>query len=146
MRFMMFMIPRVYQGGKGKRAGKNFTPPADAVEKMTKYNEELTKAGALLSLDGLHPIEKGGRVSFFKGKTTLTDGSFIKSKEVFGGYWMVQFKSKKEAMKWAKRVPAEDGDIIEVRQVFEMSDFPPDVRKAGQSPTIQAQSAKHRNK
>lgn len=68
MRFMTFMIPTAYQGGKGKRVGKDFTPPADAVEQMTKYNEELAKAGALISLDGLHPIEKGARVSFSNGK------------------------------------------------------------------------------
>ncbi|MDD8018729.1 MAG: YciI family protein [Bacteroidota bacterium] len=143
MRFMMFMIPTVYQGGKGKRVAADFTPPADAVEAMMKYNEELAKAGHLISLDGLHPVEKGARVSFVKGKPTVTDGPFIESKEVFGGYWMVQFKSKEEAVAWAKRVPAADGDTIEIRQVFDPSDFPEDVQKAANNKTVKAAVKKH---
>ena len=143
MRFMMFMIPSVYQGKKGKQLDENFAPPADAVEQMMKYNEELAKAGALISLDGLHPIEKGARVSFAKGKSTVTDGPFIESKELFGGYWIVQFKSKEEAVAWAKRIPAADGDVVEVRQIFEMTDFPADVQKAADSATVKAQVAKH---
>lgn len=144
MRFMMFMIPDVYQGGKGKRVEGDFTPPADLVEPMMKYNEELAKAGALIALDGLHPIEKGARVAFSKGKATVTDGPFIESKEVFGGYWMVQFKSKEEAIEWARRVPAQDGDVIEIRQVFEIEDFPADVQKAADNPTVKAQVEKHK--
>jgi hypothetical protein len=143
MRFMMFMIPDVYQGKKGKQLDKNFAPPADAVEQMMKYNEALAKAGALIALDGLHPIEKGARVAFSKGKPTVTDGPFIESKEVFGGYWIVQFKSKEEAVAWAKRVPAADGDVIEVRQIFETTDFPADVQKAADSPTVKAELSKH---
>ncbi|MFA5835153.1 MAG: YciI family protein [Bacteroidota bacterium] len=144
MRFMMFMIPAVYQGGKGKRVGADFTPPADAVEAMMKYNEELAKAGHLIALDGLHPVEKGARVSFPKGKPTVTDGPFIESKEVFGGYWMVDFKSKEEAVEWAKRVPAADGDTIEIRQVFEVNEWPEDARNAADSPTVTAAVEKHR--
>ena len=144
MRFMMFMIPAVYQGGKGKRVGADFTPPADAVEAMMKYNEELAKAGHLISLDGLHPVEKGARVAFSKGKPTVTDGPFIESKEVFGGYWMVDFKSKEEAVEWAKRVPAAEGDTIEIRQVFEVSDWPEDSRKAAESPIVTAEVKKHK--
>jgi hypothetical protein len=140
----MFMIPAVYQGGKGKRVGGDFTPPADAVEKMMKFNEELAKASHLISLDGLHPIEKGARVSFSKGKAAVTDGPFIESKEVFGGYWMTQFKSKEEAIEWAKRTPAAEGDTIEIRQVFDNSDFPEDVKKAAENPTVKAQVEKHR--
>lgn len=143
MRFMMFMIPGVYQGGKEKRVGADFTPPADAVEPMMKYNEELARAGALIALDGLHPIEKGARVSFSRGKATVTDGPFIESKEVFGGYWMVQFKSKEEAVEWAKRVPAAEGDTIEIRQVFEVSDWPEDAQKAAESSTVKAAVEKH---
>ena len=136
MRFMMFMIPAVYQGGKAKRVGADFTPPADAVEKMMKFNEELAKAGHLISLDGLQPIEKGARVSFAKGKMSVTDGPFIESKEVLGGYWMTKFSSKEEAIEWAKRIPAADGDTIEVRQVFDLDDFPEDVAKAADNPTV----------
>ncbi len=143
MRFMMFMIPAVYQGGKGKRVAGDFTPAADAVEQMMKYNEVLAKAGHLISLDGLHPIEKGARVSFAKGKPAVTDGPFIESKEVFGGYWMTQFKSKDEAIEWAKRVPAAEGDTIEIRQVFEMSDWPDDVAKAAENEAVKAAVARH---
>jgi len=147
MRFMMFMIPKVYQPDTppGERAGEGFTPPADAVEKMMKFNEELTKAGALIALDGLHPGSKGARVAFKGGKPTVTDGPFIEAKEVVGGYWMIQAKSKEEAVGWARRCPAADGDVIEIRQVFEMSDFPPDVKKAADSPTVRAQIEKQKH-
>jgi hypothetical protein len=126
MRFLMMMIPRVYQPDTpaAERAGEGFVPPADAVAKMMKYNEELAKADALVSLDGLHPLAKGARVLFKGGKNTVTDGPFIESKEVIGGFWMIQAKSKEEAVDWARRVPAAEGDVIEVRQIFEMSDFP----------------------
>jgi hypothetical protein len=138
MRFMMLMIPRVYQGEQGKTAGPDFAPSAEAVEKMTKYNEELAKAGALISLDGLHPPAAGARISFSGGKPRVTDGPFTESKEVLGGYWLIQAKSRQEAIEWARRVPAEDGDTIEVRQVFEMEEFPADVQKAGDSAAVRS--------
>jgi hypothetical protein len=127
MRFMMLMIPRVYQPDTpaGEKAGEGFAPCAEDVARMMKFNEELTKAGALIALDGLHPSSKGARVAFKGGKPTVTDGPFIEAKEVIGGYWMINVKSKEEAVKWAKRCPAGDGDVIEVRQVFEMTDFSP---------------------
>ncbi len=128
----MLMIPHVYQPDTPatEKAGDNFAPPAEAVSKMMKYNEELSKAGVLLSLDGLHPLAKGARVSFKGGKAKVTDGPYIESKEVLGGFWIIQVKSKEEAVEWARRVPAEVGDVIEIRQIFEMSDFPEDVKKA----------------
>jgi hypothetical protein len=137
MRFLMMMIPRVYQPDTpaAERAGEGFAPPADAVAKMMKFNEELAKAGALLALDGLHPVAKGARVSFKGGKAKVTDGPFIESKEVLGGYWILQAKSKEEVVEWARRVPAEDGDVIEIPQIFEMSDLPEDVKKAAVNPT-----------
>ena len=146
MRFMMLMIPRVYQpdAPAGQRAGEGFAPPAEAVAKMMKFNEELAKAGALIALDGLHPSSKGARVRFAGGRPKATDGPFTEPKEVIGGYWMIQAKSKEEALDWAKRCPASDGDIIEVRQVFEMSDFPPDVQKTAENPTVRAQVEKHK--
>jgi len=126
MRFMMLVIPKGYD-----KAGPDFAPPAELVAKMTKYNESLTKAGVLLGLDGLQPPAKGARVSFAGGKAAkVTDGPFTEAKEVLGGYWMIQVKSRAEAIEWAKRAPMLDGDIIEVRQVQEISDFPPDVQKA----------------
>ena len=128
MRFMVFMIPGVYQ--PGKKVDPGFTPDAKMVEKMMKFNEELTKAGALISVDGLQPLTNGARVAFSGGKANVTDGPFVEAKEVVGGYWMLQFKSKPEAIEWVKRWPALDGDDdgeleIEIRQVFEAEDFGP---------------------
>jgi len=146
MRFMMMMIPRVYQPDTppGERAGEGFAPPAEAVAKMMKFNEELAIAGALLALDGLHPSTKGARVAFSGGKPKVTDGPFAETKEVIGGYWMIEVKSKEEAVGWAMRCPASDGDVIEVRQVFEMSDFAPDVRVAADNPTVQGEIEKRK--
>src|SRR5689334_9995343 len=97
---------------------------------MTKYNDSLSKAGVLLSLDGLAPPATAVRVKFGGGKTKVVDGPFTESKELVGGYWMIQVKSQEEAIEWAKRAPMLDGDVIEVRRVTEIEDFPPDVRKA----------------
>ncbi len=146
MRFMMFMIPKIYQPDTPPReiAGEGFAPPAEAVANMAKFNEELAKAGALISLDGLHPISKGARVSFSGGKAKVTEGLFIEPKEVIGGYWIIDVNSKEDAIGWAKRVPAEDGDVIEIRQVFEESDFAPDVRKAADNPRVKAQVEKQK--
>jgi hypothetical protein len=138
MRFMMLMIPKVYQGADGRSVKADFTPSADAVEKMTRFNEELAKAGALIALDGLHPPERGARVSFQGGKARVTDGPFAESKEVLGGYWLIQAKSKEEVVEWARRCPADEGDVIEIRQVFETSDWPEDAREAAESSTVQA--------
>jgi hypothetical protein len=141
MKFVLFMIPRVYQPDTppDQRAGEGFTPPAEAVAKMMKFNEELAKAGALISLEGLRPVSKGARVAFSHGKPTVVDGPFIESKEVVGGLWMIQAKSKEEAVEWIKKCPAADGDIVEIRQVFEASDFPPEVQKAADNPTVRSQ-------
>ena len=127
MRFMMLMIPKGYE-----KAAPDTTPPADAVEKMMKYNAELQKAGVLLSLDGLHPLSSGARVSFADGSPTVTDGPYVETKEVLGGYWIIKVNSKQEAIDWAKRCPAAQNEIIEIRQVFEMEDFPADVQKAAE--------------
>ena len=125
MRFMMLVIPKGYEN-----APPGTLPDTKLVEAMTKYNESLTKAGVLLALDGLHPPSTGSRVTFSGGKPAVTDGPFAEAKEVLGGYWMIQVKSKAEAIEWAKRAPMLDGDTIEVRQVQELSDFPPETRKA----------------
>jgi hypothetical protein len=118
MRFMMLMIPKGYE-----KAGANFRPDPKAIAEMGKYNDSLSKAGVLLECDGLHPSQKGARIKFSGGKGSATDGPFTEAKELLGGYWMIQVKSKDEAVQWALRCPAEDGDVIEVRQVFEESDF-----------------------
>ena len=143
MRFMMLMIPKVYQGKEGQHIASDFAPGADDVAKMNKYNEDLARAGALISLDGLHPATTGARVSFAGGKPKVTDGPFTEAKEVLGGYWMINVKSREEAIAWAKKVPAQDGDVIEVRQVFEMEDFPEEVQRAGDSAIVREQVKKH---
>ena len=125
MRFMMLMIPGGYEN-----AAPGTMPDAKAVEAMMKYNEELQKAGVLLALDGLHPPSMGARVTFKGGKPKVTDGPFSEAKEVLGGYWMIDVKSKEEAIEWAKRCPGGENETIEVRQVQEMEDFPEDVQKA----------------
>jgi hypothetical protein len=124
MRFMMFMYPEIEE--------KDWGPQDDNVgefEAMSRYNEELRKAGMLLSLDGLQPPSEGGVVSITDGKATITDGPFAETKEVVGGYWLIQARSKEEALEWASRCPAENCRI-EVRRVFEMEDFPQDVQDA----------------
>jgi len=121
MRFMILMIPNVYRGNK--KIDSNFVPPADKVEQMGKFNNELIKAGAMMAGEGLHPLTTGARVSFAGGKATVTDGPFVEAKEVLGGYWMIKAKSKEEVVNWMKKCPADDGDIIEIRQVFEAEDF-----------------------
>jgi len=125
MRFMMLMIPKGYE-----TAAPGTVPDAKAVEAMMKYNEELQKAGVLVALDGLHPPSMGARVTFAGGKPKVTDGPFAEAKEVLGGYWMIKVKSKQEAVDWAKRCPAGPNEMIEIRQVQEMEDFPEDVQKA----------------
>ncbi len=125
MRFMMLMIPKGYES-----ASPGTMPDAKAVEAMMKFNMELEKAGVLLALDGLHPPSMGARVSFADGRATVTDGPFIETREVLGGYWMIQVASKAEAVAWACRCPAAGNEIIEIRQVQEFDDFPPDVQQA----------------
>jgi len=136
MRFMMLMIPKGYE-----KAEPGAMPDAKAVAAMMKYNESLQKAGVLLALDGLHPPSMGARVSFPGGKPKVTDGPFAEAKEVVGGYWMIQVNSKEEAIEWAKRCPGSPNEVIEIRQVQEMSDFPSDVREAAAKlPDLKAQA------
>ena len=125
MRFMMLMIPKGYE-----KAAPGTTPDPKAVEAMMKYNEELQKAGVLLALDGLHPPSESARVTFTDGTPKVTDGPFAEAKEVVGGYWIIQVRSRDEAIMWATRCPAGPNEMIEVRQVFEMAEFPPEVQQA----------------
>ncbi len=124
MRFMMLMIPNGYE-----KAEPGAMPSAEVVATMMKYNESLQKAGVLLALDGLHPPSMGARVTFAEGKAKVTDGPFAETKEVVGGYWMIQVKSREEAIEWAKRCPGDDC-IVEVRQVQDFADFPADLQQA----------------
>jgi hypothetical protein len=119
MRFMMLV-----KADEDSEAGG--LPSKELIAAMGRYNEELVKAGVLLAADGLHPSSKGARVSFAGGRPTVTDGPFAEAKELIAGFWVIQVKSKEEAVEWASRVPFEDGEI-EIRQVFEESDFPAEV-------------------
>ncbi|HEY4354898.1 MAG TPA: YciI family protein [Acidobacteriaceae bacterium] len=127
MRFMMIVIPKGYEA-----AAPDAVPSAEAVAKMMEYNQALQKAGVLLALDGLLPPSTGARISFGDGKTTVTDGPFAEAKEVIGGYWIIQVRSREEAIEWARRAPMANNEVIEVRQIHEMSDFPDDVQKAAE--------------
>ena len=124
MRFMMIMFPKGYENAK-----PDTVPELKAMEAMRKYNEQLQKAGVLLALDGLTPPSAGARVTFKDGKSKVTDGPFSEAKEVVGGYWMIQVNSREEALEWASRIPGKDNEMVEVRRVMELSDFPPDVQK-----------------
>jgi hypothetical protein len=126
MRFMMIMIPNIPE----LKSDADWIPDPEAVTAMSKYNEQLKEAGVLLSLDGLAPPAKGARVSFAGGKPKVTDGPFVETKEIVGGYWMIDVPSKEAAVEWATRCPAGEHEVIEVRQVFEMSDFPPELQEA----------------
>ena len=121
MKFMMLMIPAVYQGGK--KVDPGFVPDPKEMEAMGRFNDQMGKALKIESLNGLHSVATGARVSFSKGKPMLTDGPYIESKEVLGGYWIVEAKSKEEVVQWTQRCPANDGDVIEIRQIFEAADF-----------------------
>lgn len=124
MRFMM-----IVKANKDSEAG--VMPQKELVDAMGKFNEEMVKAGVLLAAEGLHASSKGARVLFSGGKRTVIDGPFTESKELIAGFWLIQVRSKEEAVEWAMRAPAPHGPDtdtdIEIRQVFEMTDFPPDV-------------------
>jgi hypothetical protein len=125
MRFMMLMIPAGYESALPG------TVPDDVkrVAAMMAFNKALQDAGVLITLDGLHPPSMGARVSFPDGKPVVTDGPFTEAKEVLGGYWMIDVASRDEAIAWARLCPATPNEVIEVRQVQEMSDYPEDVQQ-----------------
>jgi hypothetical protein len=125
MRFMMLMIPLGYE-----TAPPDVQLDPERVRAMMKYNESLKDAGVLIALDGLHPPSTGARVSFAGGKPLVTDGPFSEAKEVLGGYWMINVASRDEAIAWAAKCPASENEIIEIRQVQEMTDFSPEVQEA----------------
>src|SRR3979490_1181789 len=118
MRFMMLMIPQGYE-----TAPPDVQLDPERMAAMMRYNEALKDAGILITLDGLHPPSMGARVSFATGKPVVTDGPFTESKEVLGGYWMIDVASREEAIAWAKKCPGSQNETIEIRQVHEMADF-----------------------
>jgi hypothetical protein len=125
---MMLVIPTDY----GK-AAPDAMPDMKEVELMMKFNESLKSAGVLLDLNGLHPPSAGTRVSYKNGKATVVDGPFTEVKECIGGYWIIQVKSKEEAIQWASRVPFLGEATVEVRQIHEMTEFPPEIQEQAKS-------------
>ncbi len=129
MRFMV-LVP----GGPESEAGE--MPPTELLEQMTRYNEELVKAGVMLTGDGLRPTSHGARVRFEGGERTVIDGPFTESKEIVAGYWIWECSSREEALEWLKRAPFDGGTEIELREIAEMEDFDeqltPELREANE--------------
>jgi hypothetical protein len=125
MRFMMIMFPGNYE-----KAKPGWVPDVKDMETMRKYNEELQKAGVLLALDGLTPpATMAARVTFKGGKSKVTDGPFPEAKEVVGGFWIIDVKSREEALAWASRIPGQDNEMVEVRRFYDLSDFGVEAQK-----------------
>jgi hypothetical protein len=120
MRFMMLV-----RASKASEAGA--LPSKELIAAMGQFNEEMAKAGVLIAGEGLQPSSKGTRVTFSGSKRTFTDGPFAETRELLAGFWMIDVKSKADALAWASRVPFTDGEVVEVRQVFEAADFPAEV-------------------
>ena len=119
-RFMLFMYPGPHSEG----------PTPEAVEAMAAYNEELIRAGAMLAGDGLHPPAAAASVTWSSGKPTVTDGPFTEAKELVGGYWIIQAKSRDEAIEWASRVPAVlSTQRVEVRQIAELDEYDEEIQQ-----------------
>jgi hypothetical protein len=127
MRFMMIVIPKGYES-----AAPDTFPEPEMVSKMMEYNKSLQKAGVLLALDGLFPPSTASRISFQNGKPTVTDGPFAEAKEAIGGFWIIQVRSREEAVEWARRAPMGNNEMIEVRRIMEMGDFPGEVQQAAE--------------
>jgi hypothetical protein len=126
MRFMLFIYP------PANLSDEDLVPDVETVAMMNRYNEELTKAGVLLALDGLHPASTGARITYdAENQPIVTDGPFAEAKEVVGGYWIIQTKTREEAVEWAKRAPLGGDTVLEVRQIWELADLPPEVQEAG---------------
>jgi hypothetical protein len=125
MRFMLIAFEKGYENAK-----TGWVPDLTDMEVMGKYNEQLQKAGVLLALDGLTPPSTmSARVTFKSGKSKVTDGPFTETKEVVGGYWIIQVKSRELALEWASRIPGKDNVTVEVRRMFEITDFDPEIQK-----------------
>ena len=120
MRFMMLV-----KASKESEAGA--LPSKELLAAMGQFNEEMVKAGVMRSGEGLHPSSKGVRITYSGSKRAVTDGPFAETKELLAGFWMIEVKSKAEAIEWASRVPFRDGEVVEIRPVFEATDFPADV-------------------
>ena len=118
---MRFMVMAIREGSGSAATGEALG--AETVAKRLEYNRSLQKAGVLLAVDELFPPSTGARISSMDGKPAVTDGPFPQSTEVLGGYWVLQVRSREEAIEWAKRAPLSGREVIEVRQIHEIADL-----------------------
>lgn len=121
MRFMMSLPAPV-------EVQEACTPTLELVTAMRKYSDDMRRAGVLLLAEGLHPSSKSTRIKVSNGKRVFTDGPFTEAKEMIAGFWLIQVKSREEALEWASRCPLSEGGIVELRPIFENTDFPPELR------------------
>ena len=135
MRFMMLV-----KANAESEAG--VMPSKELITAMTTYNEEMARAGVMLAGEGLQPSSKGVRIEFKGSKRIVTDGPFAETKELLAGFWIIQVKSRAEALEWASRIPFTEGEVVELRQVFETEDFPADVMPAEEKAREQALRAR----
>jgi hypothetical protein len=122
MRFMMSLPAPI-------DVQETFQPSFELVTAMRKYSDDMRKAGVLLVAEGLHPSSKATRIKISNGKRVFTDGPFAEAKEMIAGFWMIQVKSREEALEWANRCPLAEGGVVEIRPLFENADFPPELRR-----------------
>ena len=141
----------IVKANKDSEAG--ILPNRELIEEMGKFNEEMVKAGVLLAAEGLQASSEGARIRFAGGKATVIDGPFAESKELIAGFWLIQVKSREEAIQWASRCPSPHGEEqegeIEIRKVFEVSDFPPDIfpaEAAGREQALRAEIGRRTTK
>jgi hypothetical protein len=137
---MRFMV--IIKANEKSEAG--IMPSEQLMTEMGKYNEELVKAGVMLAAEGLYPSSKGARVHFDGSKYSVSDGPFAETKELIAGFWLLQVKSKEEAIEWVKRIPNPDNDTfdVEIRQVGEIEDIAPEI--AEQENRLRAEIAARR--
>jgi hypothetical protein len=134
---MRFMV--IVKASKESEAG--VLPDEKMLVAMGKFNEEMVKAGVMLAGEGLQPSSKGARIKFdTDGKRTVTDGPFAETKELVGGFWLIQVKSRAEAIEWIKRAPFKQGEEVEIRQVFEAEDFEPAIKTEAGRRTLAAET------
>jgi hypothetical protein len=137
---MRFMV--IVKATKDSESG--VLPTTEQLSEMGRFNEEMVKAGVMLAADGLQASSKGARIKFSGEKRTVTDGPFAETKELVAGFWLIQTKSKAEAIEWIKRAPFDNNEEVEIRQVFEAEDFgpaaTPELRE--QEARLRAQAAK----
>src|SRR5512134_2950120 len=137
MRYLI-MVPGDDESEKGIRP-ENAERDREMFAQMAKFNEELLKAGVMIAGEGLHPTSKGFKLTFGRGKQTVTDGPFAESKEVIAGFWIIKVKSRDEAISWMKRAPFPEGLTLVARRLYELDDFGDSL-----SPELRAQEERHR--